>query len=96
MRGAPTAERCVLPLRLEQFFFYGRGLGVGQGACAAGVGPYGVLPLHDRAVVADVFAVLNARGPLGTMVAGQREPAEILARGPLAYFAPVYDVRMPA
>ena len=21
MRGAPTAERCVLPLRLEQFFF---------------------------------------------------------------------------
>ena len=54
------------------------------------------MPLHDRAVVADVFAVLNARGPLGTMVAGQREPAEILARGPLAYFAPVYDVRMPA
>ena len=64
--------------------------------CEAGAGPYGVLPLHDRAVVADVFAVLNARGPLGTMVAGQREPAEILARGPLAYFAPVYDVRMPA
>ena len=23
MRGAPTAERCVLPLRLEQFFFKG-------------------------------------------------------------------------
>ena len=64
--------------------------------CEAGAGPYGVLPLHDRAVVADVFAVLNARGPLGTMVAGQREPAEILARGPLAYFAPVYDVRVPA
>jgi len=65
--------------------------------CAAGVGPYGVLPLHDRAVVADVFAVLNTRGqPLGTMVAGQREPAEILARGPAAYFAPVYDVRVPA
>ena len=64
--------------------------------CEAGTGPYGVLPLHDRAVVADVFAVLNARGPLGTMVAGQREPAEILARGPRVYFAPVYDVRMPA
>ena len=64
--------------------------------CEAGAGPYGVLPLHDRAVVADVFAVLNARGPLGTMVAGQREPAEILARGPAAYFAPVYDVRVPA
>ncbi len=64
--------------------------------CEAGAGPYGVLPLHDRAVVADVFAVLNARGPLGTMVAGQREPAEILARGPRVYFAPVYDVRMPA
>ena len=67
-----------------------------QRLCEAGAGPYGVLPLHDRAVVADVFAVLNARGPLGTMVAGQREPAEILARGPAAYFAPVYDVRMPA
>ena len=64
--------------------------------CSAGVGPYGVLPLHEPAIVADVFAVLNARGPFGTMVAGQREPAEILARGPRVYFAPVYDVRVPA
>ena len=29
------------------------------------------------------------------MIGGQREPAEILARGPRACFSPVYDVRMP-